>query len=207
MRKADYDGLLMGHIEADEAYVRGVRPLHKGGKKGPGAVGKTIVFGMKERGGPIATTVVPNVKKETLRKELNERVVRGSTVSTDELVSYGLLNDDGYKHGQVRHNAKQWTATDESGVVHSTNGIEAFWQLFKNSIARRIFTSLRAHGALSRGVHFPVELLPPRERDVRPSGWGALTTRPTNRSNSASSAAATPSASAWAIKSANSVAS
>jgi transposase len=134
MKKADYDGLLMGHIEADETYIGGVHPLHKGGKLGRGALGKTIVLGMAERGGPIATAVVPNVKKATLRKELTERVVRGSTVSTDELVSYGLLNDDGYFHGTVRHNAKQWAVTGEDGIKHSTNTIEAFWQLFKNSI-------------------------------------------------------------------------
>ena len=40
--------------------------------------------------------VIPNVKKFTLRKAVNERVEKGSTVSTDELMSYGLLTGDGY---------------------------------------------------------------------------------------------------------------
>lgn len=133
-KKADLDVLLCGHVEADEAYIGGRRPLHKGGRRGRGAVGKTIVFGMKERGGPIATAIIPNVKKATLRKALTERVEGGSIVSTDELVSYGLLAEDGYYHGRVRHNAKQWAKVDSYGVKHSTNAVEAFWQLFKNSI-------------------------------------------------------------------------
>jgi len=56
----DFD-LLSGHIEADEAYVGGKRP----GKRGRGAEGKTVVVGMKERGGPIEAQVIPNVKKST----------------------------------------------------------------------------------------------------------------------------------------------
>ncbi len=131
MTKADMNVLLTGHIEADEAYIGGRRV---GGKRGRGAEGKTIVFGLKERGGPIATTIIPNVKKATLRKALTDRVEGGSIVSTDELVSYGLLKEDGYHHGRVRHNAKEWASVDKYGIKHSTNAVENFWRLFKNSI-------------------------------------------------------------------------
>lgn len=64
MSKADGFQLLQGHVEADEAYVGGKR---SGGKRGRGAPGKTIVLGMKERGGRIVTEVIPDVKKQTLR--------------------------------------------------------------------------------------------------------------------------------------------
>ena len=47
---------------------------------------------MKERGGRIQTEVVPNVKKATLRDAVLRNVEPGSTVSTDELMSYGLLD-------------------------------------------------------------------------------------------------------------------
>src|SRR5579872_5963281 len=47
MAKADGFELMQGHVEVDEAYVGGYRP----GKRGRGAAGKTIVFGLKERGG------------------------------------------------------------------------------------------------------------------------------------------------------------
>lgn len=77
--KADGFEMLQGHIEADEAYVGGRRP----GKRGRGAAGKTIVMGMKERGGRIETTVIPDVQMKTLRKAVNEKVEKGATVSTD----------------------------------------------------------------------------------------------------------------------------
>jgi|GEM_PF-4965666 len=40
---------------------------------------------MKQRGGPIATAVIPNVKLDTLWQHVVSKVERGSTVSTDEL--------------------------------------------------------------------------------------------------------------------------
>ena len=133
MSKADGFEILQGHVELDEAYVGGKR---SGGKRGRGAPGKTIVFGMKERGGRIKTEIVPNVRKKTLREATLRNVEPGSTVSTDELMSYGLLNADGYKHGQVRHGAKEFARYDSStGVVHHTNHVESFWRLFKYSVA------------------------------------------------------------------------
>lgn len=131
MDKADGEAMLRGHIELDEAYVGGHRP----GKRGRGAAGKTIVMGMKQRGGRLETTVIPNVKKDTLREVVLENVVEGSIVSTDELVSYGLLTGDGYQHGMVKHGAKEWTYYDEDHqATHHTNNVENFRRLFKNSI-------------------------------------------------------------------------
>lgn len=131
MVKADGDMLLRGHVELDEAYVGGHRP----GKRGRGAAGKTIVFGMKERGGRMATEVIPDVRKVTLREIVNERVEPGSTVSTDELMSYGLLEGDGYQHGVVKHGSKEYAYYDyRHGVTHHTNSVENFWRLFKAAI-------------------------------------------------------------------------
>ena len=50
MASADGFEVLQGHVELNEAYVGGRR---HGGKRGRGAEGKTIVFGMKQRGGRI----------------------------------------------------------------------------------------------------------------------------------------------------------
>jgi transposase-like protein len=132
-KKADFDGMLRGHIEADEAYVGGRRTLRPGDKTGRGTAGKTIVYAMKQRGGPMKALVVPDVKKLTLRDLTVEQVERGSTVSTDELHSYNLLTQKGYGHGRVKHSAKQW-AKVENGIVHSVNAVEGFWAIFKNSI-------------------------------------------------------------------------
>nr|WP_208402250.1 IS1595 family transposase [Sphingomonas oligoaromativorans] len=132
MGKADFDGLLSGHVQADEAYVGGRR---SGGKRGRGAAGKTIVMGMQEEGGPLVTRIIPDVKKPTLRAVVNEVVEKGSVVSTDELMSYGLLEGDGYVHGSVKHAAKEWSRYDyRQGVTHSTNAVEGFWRLFKASV-------------------------------------------------------------------------
>lgn len=132
MGAADFDGLLTGHIQADEAYVGGRR---SGGKRGRGADGKTIVMGMIEEGGNIVTQIIPDVKKPTLRAVVNANVEKGSVVSTDELMSYGLLAGDGYTHGTVKHAAKEWSHYDyKQGVTHSTNSVEGFWRLFKASV-------------------------------------------------------------------------
>ncbi len=132
MTKADGFEMLKGHVELDEAYVGGKRP----GKRGRGAEGKTIVMGLKERGGKIATQVIPDVKKDTLRGIVLENVEKGAVVSTDELYSYGLLTADGYRHGAVKHGAKEWAYFDyRTGETHHTNHVESFWKLFKKSVA------------------------------------------------------------------------
>jgi transposase-like protein len=67
-------------------------------------------MGIKERGGDMRAVVIPNVKKSTLRDVTLRNVKEGSTVSTDELMSYGLLEGDGYKHGVVTHSQKELVA-------------------------------------------------------------------------------------------------
>lgn len=131
MTKADGFAMLQGHVELDEAYVGGHRP----GKRGRGAAGKTIVMGMKERGGRIVAEVIPNVKMVTLREAVLRNVEEGAIVSTDELYSYGLLEGDGYQHGHVKHGDKEWTSYDyRNGATHHTNSVESFWNLFKASV-------------------------------------------------------------------------
>lgn len=132
MSNADGFDILQGHVELDEAYVGGARP----GKRGRGAAGKTIVMGLKERGGKLATQVIPDIKKATLRGVVLQNVEPGAIVSTDELMSYGLLEGDGYQHGTVKHGAKEWSYYDyRHGATHHTNNVESFWRLFKRSVA------------------------------------------------------------------------
>ncbi len=131
MGQVDGFQMLQGHVELDEAYVGGHRP----GKRGRGAAGKTIVMGMKERGGRLQTEVIPDVKKQTLRGVVLDNVEPGSVVSTDELMSYGLLTGDGYQHGAVKHGAKEWAYYDyRTKATHHTNHVESFWKLFKASV-------------------------------------------------------------------------
>ncbi len=99
---ADPDEMLRGHVELDEAYVGGHRP----GKRGRGAAGKTIVMGLRRtRDGRMQAEVIPDVRKDTLRAVVTRSVEPGSIVSTDELVSYGLLEGDGLARSMV------WSST------------------------------------------------------------------------------------------------
>lgn len=124
---ADVDGTmpLDGDVEVDETYVGGKRK----GKRGRGALGKTIVVGMQDRDGDLVSKVIPNVKKPTLTAEIEAHVVKGSTVHTDELSSYNDVAASGYVHKRVQHSAGEY-ARDGSHV----NSVEGFFSIIKRSI-------------------------------------------------------------------------
>jgi transposase len=122
----DGDAPLSGHIEADETMIGGKR---SGGKRGRGAPGKTVVFGMLERQGDVMTRIVENVRCATLEPHILANVKKGSTVRTDELQSYAKLARHGYMHGAVNHGAEEWVKS-----IHHTQGIEGFWSIVKRSI-------------------------------------------------------------------------
>jgi transposase len=126
MMKADGFEKLQGHVEADETYVGGYQSMKDRRSEG---TNKTIVMGMKERGGRMIAETIPDVTTATLRKRVLRTVKPGSTVSTDELHSYNLLTGDGYTHGAVNHSANEWARGE-----HHTNHVEGFWRLFKNSV-------------------------------------------------------------------------
>ena len=126
MAKVDGDWPLDGHVEADETMIGGKR---SGGKRGRGAPGKTVVFGMLERDGDVMTRIVGDVTRKTLEAHILEHIKAGATISTDELKSYAKLARHGYRHGAVNHSADEWVRGD----VH-TNSIEGFWSRLKNSI-------------------------------------------------------------------------
>lgn len=116
---------LKGTIETDETYVGG---KHKG-KRGLGAEGKTVVFGMIERKGKAISKVVPNVKMATLQPLINLNAEKNSTIMTDELRSYSRVKVNGYNHETVKHGLGEYVR----GNVH-TNGIEGFWSQLKRSL-------------------------------------------------------------------------
>jgi len=135
MEKADNrEGtVLSGHIESDETFVGGAS---RGYGKGPYASGnKTIVLGMKERGGRMITKVIPDVTTATLRAEFEKHVAAGSTVSTDEAKAYGLVSREGWNHIRVNHSEKDYAHYDyRAKDTASVNGVENFWKHFKASV-------------------------------------------------------------------------
>jgi len=125
MARVDGNSDLSGHVEADETMLGA--PHH--GKGGRGAIGKTVVFGMVERGGDVVTEVVPNVTHNTLQGIIKDHVKTGSTISTDEFKSYHHLDKSGYKHGYVHHGIKEYV-----NGIHHVNTLEGFWSQIKRSI-------------------------------------------------------------------------
>lgn len=125
MGGVDGNSPLSGTVEADETYVGGRRK----GKTGRGADGKTVIFGMVEKDGDVMTHVVPNAKRTVIETIIHENVEKGSTMHTDEFLSYDRLKYQGYEHKTIRHSRKEYVR----GEVH-TNSIEGFWGQIKRSI-------------------------------------------------------------------------
>ncbi|ORU93916.1 MAG: hypothetical protein A6F72_07860 [Cycloclasticus sp. symbiont of Poecilosclerida sp. N] len=91
---------------------------------GRGAVGKTAVFGMKERGGKVKAMVIDRTNKQTLQGKIHSNIQAKSIVVTDDFRGY--LGLSGFNHKTVNHSAKEFV----NGLAH-TNGIESVWAVLK----------------------------------------------------------------------------
>ncbi len=119
------DSKLRNKIEIDDTYIGG---KHEG-KRGRGAEGKAIVFGMVERDGEIKAEVVENLKAKTLMPIIQENVEENSQIISDELKSYALVTKHGFDHEAVKHAVKEYVR----GIIH-VNNLEGFWSQLKRSI-------------------------------------------------------------------------
>ena len=132
LRKSFEDGdqKFNGIVEADESYFGGLeknRHADKKLKSGRGAVGKKAVAGLKDRDtNRVAAKVIENTKRKTLHDFIGDNVEQGSTVCTDDFMSY--QNMDGYDHRTVRHSVGEYV--DEN--IH-INGMESFWSVLKRA--------------------------------------------------------------------------
>lgn len=118
-----------GEVEIDESYFGGKRIK---GKRGRGASGKTIVFGILQRGGKVYTEIVPNCAKTTLQAIIRGRVDPDSIIHSDQWRGYNGLVDLGYKkHYRVHHGDDEFAR----GRTH-INGIESFWSFAKRRLMK-----------------------------------------------------------------------
>jgi len=118
-----------GEVEVDESYF-GARRVR--GKRGRGASGKTIVFGVLKREGKVYTEIVPDCKKTTLQAIIRGRVAPGAVIHSDGWRGYDGLVDVGYsKHYRVNHGDDEFA----NGQSH-INGIESFWSFAKRRLQK-----------------------------------------------------------------------
>jgi transposase-like protein len=132
-----------GAIEVDETFIGGkpanmhhdrrVRISHIQSKQARtsntyGLAGKSAIMGMYDREArQVRATVVQNVKRETLQNEILNSIAHGSTIYSDQAVSYDKLRDH-FVHETVNH-----TTEYVNGQVH-TNCLENFWSLMKRNL-------------------------------------------------------------------------
>lgn len=120
---------LMGQIEVDESYF-GARRVK--GRRGRGAKGKIIVFGLLKRGDKVYTEIVDDCSVATLQSIIKGKTSINSVIHSDGWRGYNGLVDFGYKkHFRVHHGKNEFAR----GNAH-INGIESFWGYAKTRLVK-----------------------------------------------------------------------
>lgn len=124
---------LQGEVEADCTFIGGkTGNKHKSKReidnaKGTGAINKTPVFGMVERGGELVTGKVRKEEQDIVRPIINDWVGAGSTLITDGHSAY--LGIKGLHHEALSHEKGEYARNH----FHTAN-IDCFWSQFKRGI-------------------------------------------------------------------------
>lgn len=112
-------------VEADETYIGAIA----GRKKNRKPVEKQIVMTLVERHGVARSTVIPNVRAETLRKVLSQSAQRGTKLMTDTASGYRDPLTHFASHDKIAHAYGEYV----KGNVH-TNTVEGFFSILKRGL-------------------------------------------------------------------------
>lgn len=127
---------ISGIVEIDESYFG---PWRVKGKRGRGAYGKTIVFGILKRNERVYTEIIPNCTRATLRKAITCKLGTQAIIHSDGMSAYDGLVDMGYaQHYRVYHGRNEFALGDRH-----INGIESFWSYAKRRLAK--FNGVHKH--------------------------------------------------------------
>ncbi|WP_424946804.1 IS1595 family transposase [Candidatus Spongiihabitans sp.] len=126
LKQQDRSEQFSGEIERDESYFGGIRK----GRRGRGAAGKIIVFGILKRGGKVHTQTVLDARAKTLMPVIWLKIRPDSIVYTDCWRSYNALDVAKFRHYRVNHSKR--FAQKHNPI----NGIENFWNQAKRHLRK-----------------------------------------------------------------------
>jgi transposase-like protein len=117
--------LMGGIVEIDETYLGGRQKGHEGKKRN-----KNVVFGMRERGGPLRFLHTKDATARTWNQILAANLHEGvSLVMTDESSAARSVLRGNPKHRMVRHSSGEYVVGE-----NYTNSIESAFSLLKRGI-------------------------------------------------------------------------
>ncbi len=91
--------------------------------------GKTIVFGMLERGGELITEVIERADAKSIHPIIAEKVAPDSIFVSDGAKAYLGIHKYNIKHYSVDHAQNEYVR----GILH-TNSLEGFWSQVKRTV-------------------------------------------------------------------------
>jgi len=131
LAQPEFTTYLKGVVEMDETYIGGkATGSRKTGRSTDS--NKTCVVSLVERGGQGRSFVLDRVTAENLHRKIEEHVIEGSVVVTDDYRGYWNMPPV-YEHKSISHSAKKYVRKDGDFRVH-TNTVESKFSLLKRGI-------------------------------------------------------------------------
>lgn len=121
--------LLSGLVEVDEVFIGGVKP----GKRGRGALGKTLILvAVEDKGkngfGRIRIEIIPDASASTLKMAIRKMIEQGSSIRTEQWKGYTAEALKGYTHIVIKKQSLE-PGEDPTPLVHRIASLLKRWLL------------------------------------------------------------------------------